>query len=222
MSLNNFDYSSVYFNSNIINCYINNFNYPLKLEEDIKSIPDYLVNNYIEESINNIELETKKIILYKLILKERNKIIENPKLNKKVLKRLNNELNINSDSNIHKLINECVKNEIDDDEYINKGKNYGLEDETNLMILTKMKKAIDNNEKDIDFGVGILFNIIEYIEDNGIKYLSEFFIKMEFIENIDLQSNRIKYKGMKVFSKNLKYLPNLTVLNLGSIFFFIR
>lgn len=154
------------------------------------------------------------------MLKERNKIIENPKLNKKVLKRLNNELNINSDSNIRKLINECVKNEIDDDEYINKGKNYGLEDETNHMILKKMKKAIDNNDKVIDFGVGILFNIIEYIEDNGIKYLSEFFIKMEFIENIDLQSNRIKYKGMKVFSKNLKYLPNLTVLNLGSMISF--
>lgn len=95
------------------------------------------------------------------------------------------------------------KKEEDDDEF-----------ELNKNTIEIINKRIDNFKNNLSSGLIFSFDLIG---DNGIRYLTDKFETMENLTKLILRSNKITDTGLKVITYHLRFIPQLSILNLSGI-----
>lgn len=88
-------------------------------------------------------------------------------------------------------------------------------DEKTMEIINKRINVYNNNISN-----GLIFSF-DHIGDNGIRYLSDKLETMESLTKLILRDNNITDNGLKLLSFQLKYIPQLSILNLSCILLFL-
>lgn len=213
----------------ILNKYIEKFEYPLIFEDDILELDDDELMNCCSKIVNKLKYEEKslgvlkmikknkyrksksfdndvrELLILKLVLKEKHVKIDEYLL-REIMTRIDQKLKRSEDDYIFKKlvgdsIDECDYN------YIVNGKYFGLDNKKSQVIIDAVSI--------VNYDCSELNLSDSKIGDDGTKYLMVFSGRIKNIEFINLKDCNIGDDGMRIFSKFLKSLPNLLELNIG-------
>lgn len=104
---------------------VNNFNYPLIINDEILNFSKESLLDYYNKTLGKLNDVMMRLVVIRVVLKKKGLI--NHEDDKEVINRMENELYINKDEMIKKVIEDCLDDRTLDD-YLMEGKELGLND----------------------------------------------------------------------------------------------
>lgn len=106
---------------------VNNFNYPLIINDEILNFSKESLLDYYNKTLGKLNDVMKRLVVIRVVLKKKGLINHEDENDKEVINRMENELYINKDEMIKKVIEDCLDDRTLDD-YLMEGKELGLND----------------------------------------------------------------------------------------------
>lgn len=106
---------------------VNNFNYPLTIKDEILNFSKESLLDYYNKTLGRLNDVMKRLVVMRVVLKKKGMINHEDENEKEVINRMENELYVNKDEMIKKVIEDCLDDRTLDD-YLMEGKELGLND----------------------------------------------------------------------------------------------
>lgn len=106
---------------------VNNFNYPLTINDEILNFSKESLLDYYNKTLGRLNDVMKRLVVMRVVLKKKGMINHEDENEKEVINRMENELYVNKDEMIKKVIEDCLDDRTLDD-YLMEGKELGLND----------------------------------------------------------------------------------------------
>lgn len=106
---------------------VNNFNYPLTINDEILNFSKESLLDYYNKTLGRLNDVMKRLVVMRVVLKIKGMINHEDENEKEVINRMENELYVNKDEMIKKVIEDCLDDRTLDD-YLMEGKELGLND----------------------------------------------------------------------------------------------